>query len=116
MSAEVVKLTIVVSELEGGVRLREALLFPEVVACDTRHARQLKALRHALRQAGFQVLGVGAAHKVLTADYLAGQLSVHVPPLTRAYGALARALPAGLRQRPIPINIGEFTAFARRPA
>ena len=49
MSAEVVKLTIVVRELEGGVRLREALLFPEVVACDTRDARQLKALRHALR-------------------------------------------------------------------
>jgi ATP-dependent Clp protease ATP-binding subunit ClpA len=50
MSATLIKVTVVVRELEEGVLLREALLFPEVLCCDTSEARQTRALRRLVEE------------------------------------------------------------------
>ena len=74
-----------------------------------------RGLRLALSAAGFDVVSIGAAHKTLTADYLAGQVQMYLPAAVGAYRAASRAIPESLRTRPINLNIGELMAFARLP-
>jgi SAM-dependent methyltransferase len=74
-----------------------------------------RGLRLALSAAGFDVISIGAAHKTLTADYLAGQVQMYLPAVVGAYRGASRAIPENLRTRPINLNIGELMAFARLP-
>ena len=74
------------------------------------------AMGRLLGQAGFDLLEVRGAHKVMTPAYLAGQLEPYFPRLSRAALRLGRAAP-GLAGLAIPFRIGEFLALARkRPA
>jgi SAM-dependent methyltransferase len=74
------------------------------------------SIRLALERAGFTLEGVGRATKSLTLHYLAGQIEEHNPRLYRCYRALARWIPASLRERPVHANIGEMLVLAsRRP-
>jgi len=67
-----------------------------------------------LERCGFRDVRVETAHKVLTMDYLADQLTVTNPGLNGAYQALSWIVPGPLRRRPLALNIGEFVAYARR--
>ena len=67
-----------------------------------------------LERCGFRDARVETAHKVLTMDYLADQLTVTNPGLNRAYQALSWIVPGPLKRRPLAVNIGEFVAYARR--
>ena len=75
-----------------------------------------RSLHLALSAAGYDVVSLGAAHKTLTADYLAGQVQMYLPAVVGAYRSASRAIPESLRTRPINLNIGEIMAFARLPA
>ncbi len=72
------------------------------------------AMAAQLKAAGFEPLVVQPTHKVLTIDYLFGQLRQTNPVLSRLLGVAKRVVPSGLRHRAIPINIGELIAVARR--
>jgi cyclopropane fatty-acyl-phospholipid synthase-like methyltransferase len=67
-----------------------------------------------LERCGFRDVRVETAHKVLTMDYLAEQLAAVNPGLNRTYQALSWIVPGVLRRRAMAVNIGEFTAYARR--
>lgn len=67
-----------------------------------------------LERCGFRDVQVETAHKVLTMDYLAEQLTVTNPGLNRVYQASSWLVPGSLRRKPIAVNIGEFVAYARR--
>jgi len=67
-----------------------------------------------LERCGFRDIRVETAHKVLTMDYLADQLTVTNPGLNRAYQALSWIVPGIVKRRPLAVNIGEFVAYARR--
>jgi len=67
-----------------------------------------------LERCGFRDVRVETAHKVLTMDYLADQLTMTNPGLNRAYRALSWIVPGALKRRPVAVNIGEFVAYARR--
>ena len=58
--------------------------------------------------------GLETAHKVLTIDYLADQLTATNPRLNRAYQTVSWIIPGPLRRKPYEFNIGEFVAYARR--
>jgi len=72
-----------------------------------------RGLRLALSAAGFDDIVITAAHKTLTADYLAGQVEMYLPAIVSGYRTASRALPESLRTRPVSVNIGEIMAFAR---
>ncbi|MCC7178105.1 MAG: class I SAM-dependent methyltransferase [Acidobacteria bacterium] len=72
------------------------------------------AMRSMLSAAGFTPLVIETAHKVLTLDYLFGQLRQTNPMLARTLDVAKRAVPRGLRQRPLAFNIGEMLACARK--
>lgn len=72
-----------------------------------------RAMRYALKKTGFRDAEVRPTRKVLTADYLASQISIHNPMITKIYGAMSPAIPVKLRNQPIAINISEYLAFAR---
>ena len=72
-----------------------------------------KSLRMALETAGYADIEIMPARKVLTADYLAGQIKTHNPLLAHLYDTLSRALPRKWRDLPLSVNIGEIMAFAR---
>jgi cyclopropane fatty-acyl-phospholipid synthase-like methyltransferase len=67
-----------------------------------------------LERCGFDAVHVETAHKVLTMDYLADQLGLTNPGLSRMYRAVSWMLPGPLRRKPLAVNIGEFVAYARR--
>jgi 2-polyprenyl-3-methyl-5-hydroxy-6-metoxy-1,4-benzoquinol methylase len=67
-----------------------------------------------LERCGFSGVQVGTAHKVLTMDYLAEQLTETNPGLSRVYQATSWIVPGALKRRPLAVNIGEFDAYARR--
>ena len=72
------------------------------------------AMRLALEKAGFENIGVRAADKSLTLDYLLAQLRLHNPLLTAGYRVLSPLLPHALRQRNFAVNISEQLAYAQR--
>jgi len=67
-----------------------------------------------LERSGFEDVRVETAHKVLTMDYLADQLTVTNPGLNRTYQALSWIIPGPMKRKPFAVNIGEFVAYARR--
>jgi len=67
----------------------------------------------ALRGAGFSVVKMAPAHKVLTVDYLTRQLGVHMPLISDVYQKVATAIPSGIRHGRLSVNIGEIMVFAR---
>jgi 2-polyprenyl-3-methyl-5-hydroxy-6-metoxy-1,4-benzoquinol methylase len=73
------------------------------------------ALSRLLEEAGFEVLEVRGAEKVMTPAYLAGQLEPYFPRLSRALLRLGGALPR-LAGMAIPFRIGEFLVMARKRA
>jgi len=73
-----------------------------------------RSLRLALEKTGFRDIQIAPASKVLTPDYLAGQLRTLNPVFSRLYKIFASVLPGKLRTLPIPFNIGEIWASAYR--
>jgi 2-polyprenyl-3-methyl-5-hydroxy-6-metoxy-1,4-benzoquinol methylase len=73
-----------------------------------------KALELALRQTGFKDVVIQPTYKVLTPDYLSKQLRTLNPLIWRTYNRIAPVIPKRMRELPLPINIGEIIAFARR--
>jgi len=73
-----------------------------------------KSLPLALEKAGFHMIEITAAQKVLTLDYLMQQVRVYLPTLTRAYQQAGRILPTRVRTWPLAYNIGEIVVLARR--
>jgi SAM-dependent methyltransferase len=71
------------------------------------------AMRALLRDHGYEPVLVETARKVLTVDYLFGQLRQTNPTLVRYLDRAKRLLPAALRHREIAINIGEMFVCAR---
>jgi 2-polyprenyl-3-methyl-5-hydroxy-6-metoxy-1,4-benzoquinol methylase len=72
-----------------------------------------RSLTGVLREAGFSQISMTNAYKVLTADYLAGQVGALSPAIERAYNLATPVLPVALRRHPVSINIGEMMAFGR---
>jgi SAM-dependent methyltransferase len=70
-------------------------------------------LRTFLQHAGFDVLVERRVGKVLSYEYLAGQLQANNPVLSGAMRLAGGLLPRSLRTRPIEIRIGEMLAIAR---
>jgi 2-polyprenyl-3-methyl-5-hydroxy-6-metoxy-1,4-benzoquinol methylase len=73
-----------------------------------------EALRELLIGAGYTPLVLETAYKVLTIDYLFGQLRQTNPLLARGLEVVKRVVPASLRLRPLAFNIGEMFACARK--
>lgn len=73
-----------------------------------------QSLRQALEASGYHSVELRPARKYLTPDYLSEQVKIYTPLLTKIYGVVARVLPKQVRQMPLPLNIGEVMAFARR--
>jgi 2-polyprenyl-3-methyl-5-hydroxy-6-metoxy-1,4-benzoquinol methylase len=65
---------------------------------------------------GFVEVKLETAHKYLTLDYLGDQLAASNPTVHRLYRYLRRLLPVTFRSRAFRVNIGEFIAYARKPA
>jgi len=72
-----------------------------------------RAITTLLRSAGFDVLYLDRAIKLLNLDYLAGQLSIHNALISRGYPVLRMLVPDVLGSRPFAVNIGEMMVFAR---
>ena len=85
-------------------------LFPDHVICFTRDA-----LRRVLVAAGFEVVQMGFAWKRVNLNILIRHAHLHPNVvggrMLRSVGAL---LPSWLADRPVPFNVGEFYAIARR--
>jgi 2-polyprenyl-3-methyl-5-hydroxy-6-metoxy-1,4-benzoquinol methylase len=73
-----------------------------------------EALRIALTNAGFRPLVLGPAHKVLSFEYLIGQLSTLNPLIHTTLGAATRLVPSRTMQAWRAINIGEVLAIAAK--
>lgn len=73
-----------------------------------------QSLMRALRTTGYTDVEVLTAQKVLTADYLVGQIEVHNPWIARLYRTMSCVIPRGWRRLPMSVNIGEIMAFGRR--
>ena len=74
------------------------------------------SLRVALTGAGFSIVSIEPAYKVLTLGYLISQLRTLNPLLSAIMKAAARCLPARLLEKSRRLNIGEILAVAsRRP-
>jgi len=71
-----------------------------------------EALTRALTQAGYRHITIGPAFKVLSIDYLIGQLPTLNPRLYTLARAATRVLPHAVRHRWRTINIGEILATA----
>jgi 2-polyprenyl-3-methyl-5-hydroxy-6-metoxy-1,4-benzoquinol methylase len=72
------------------------------------------AMEDLLRRAGFEVLIVQTAHKVLTIEYLFGQLRQTNPWLARWLDRAKSIIPRATRQAERTINIGEMFVCARK--
>lgn len=71
------------------------------------------SLRRALETAGYTDIEIMPARKVLTPEYLAGQIKGYNPLIASFYNVLSKVLPEKLRNMPISVNISEIMAFAR---
>jgi len=74
------------------------------------------AMRALLVDHGYERVLIETARKVLTVDYLFGQLRQTNPTLARYLDQVKRLLPEALRHREIAINIGEMFVCARKVA
>ena len=75
------------------------------------------AMRTLLMRRGYEPLVIETARKVLTTDYLFGQLRQTNPTLARCLDRAKRMLPSHVRYREVAVNIGEMFVCARkRPA
>ncbi len=72
------------------------------------------ALHNLLEAMGFHDIVVGDARKVLTADYLFGQIRNH-RLIWALYSGLCWMVPERFRRMPLSVNIGEFIVYARKP-
>lgn len=72
------------------------------------------AMRALLSEHGYEPIVMQSARKVVTIDYLFGQLRQTNPVLSRALDRAKRVLPADVRYREIAVNIGEMFACARK--
>ena len=72
------------------------------------------AMRDLLVVQGYEPLVVERTVKVLTLDYLFGQLGQTNPVLSRWLNRLKGLIPGAVRHRDMPINIGEMFVCARR--
>ncbi len=72
-----------------------------------------ESLRTLLEKCQFYDIEIISAFKVLTPDYLAGQISVHNPLLTKMYGVIRSVLPPGARNAQVRVNISEIMSFSR---
>jgi SAM-dependent methyltransferase len=72
------------------------------------------AMRSMLMDRGYEPIAIETAHKVLTIDYLFGQLRQTNPTLERVLDRAKRMLPASVRHREIALNIGEMFVRARK--
>jgi SAM-dependent methyltransferase len=72
------------------------------------------AMRALLVDCGYEPLLIESARKVLTLDYLFGQLRQTNPTLARHLDRAKRLLPWALRHREIGVNIGEMFVCARK--
>jgi SAM-dependent methyltransferase len=70
------------------------------------------ALKLALERAGYCQITVGPAYKVLSWDYLIGQLRTLNPVVHSMAGLGAKALPTSVATRWRAVNIGEILAIA----
>jgi SAM-dependent methyltransferase len=72
------------------------------------------AMRALLMRRGYDPLGIETARKVLTADYLFGQLRQTNPTLARWLDRTKRIVPTKVRYREVAVNIGEMLVYARK--
>jgi SAM-dependent methyltransferase len=72
------------------------------------------AMRALLLRRGYEPLLIETVRKVLTADYLFGQLRQTNPTLARWLDRVKRLLPASVRYREVGVNIGEMLVCARK--
>ncbi len=70
-------------------------------------------VRAGMTKAGLEPIEVRSAHKVMTIDYLVGQLQIYFPTPVRVFQVASKAL-LGATSVPIPFRIGEFIAIARK--
>ena len=76
-----------------------------------------EAMRTLLVSRGYEPLVVKSERKVLTIDYLFGQLRQTNPTLAQYLDRAKRMLPRAVRYREVAVNIGEMLVCARkRPA
>jgi SAM-dependent methyltransferase len=66
-----------------------------------------------LSRAGLRPLEVRSANKVMTVDYLVGQLQIYFPTPVKIFQSASKAL-LGATGLPIPFRIGEFIAVAQK--
>ena len=72
------------------------------------------AMHDLLVARGYEPVLIEAGRKVLTVDYLFGQLRQTNPTLARFLDQAKRLLPASLRHREIGVNIGEMFVLGRK--
>lgn len=72
------------------------------------------AMRALLLEHGYEPIVIESARKVITIDYLFGQLRQTNPMLSRVLDRAKHALPAALRYREVAVNIGEMFACGRK--
>jgi hypothetical protein len=73
-----------------------------------------RAMRALLLEHGYEPILIESTRKVITVDYLFGQLRQTNPMLSRGLHRAKRALPAALRYREVAVNIGEMFACGRK--
>jgi SAM-dependent methyltransferase len=73
-----------------------------------------QAMRALLFEHGYEPIVIESARKVITVDYLFGQLRQTNPMLARGLDRAKRALPSALRFREVAVNIGEMFACGRK--
>lgn len=73
-----------------------------------------RQLRRFLEHHGFRVRHAGPTFKALTWSYSQLQLADYNPLVHRALSLVERALPAAVREWPVPLYIGEQLAVAER--
>jgi 2-polyprenyl-3-methyl-5-hydroxy-6-metoxy-1,4-benzoquinol methylase len=73
------------------------------------------SLQLALQQNNYDLIEIVPARKLLTPDYLAKQLEIHNPLISRTYNIISHALPKKVRNSAIWLNISEMMALAAKP-
>lgn len=72
-----------------------------------------KSLENSLTQAGLTNLAQSSAYKVITYDYIAGQLSELNPMISSSMKLFGKVIPKSLREKSIKLNISEFLTVAQ---
>jgi 2-polyprenyl-3-methyl-5-hydroxy-6-metoxy-1,4-benzoquinol methylase len=74
-----------------------------------------RALAQALSVTGFRDITIGAASKVISAEYLVGQLKTLSPAVHGVLRTASRAIPVNAMRRYRSVNIGELLSVAVNP-